>query len=133
MAALSVLALLAVETAKGQEWHDTDQATIQWDAVTTLEDGNPATGTISYKLYRKTAPAGEPEVIAEGVTATSYVMTFPVEGSYIIGVSAVRDVEGQSIESSSISWSDDPQYTNNAPWGIKHYISPAAPTGLRKQ
>ena len=63
-------------------------------------------------------------------------LTFTVEGSFVVGVSAMRyeGTEGNLtlLSESQISWSDVGAVTPD-PFGFRFYKNPAAPRGLRKQ
>jgi len=131
-ASITVILFFAYKT-EAQEWHVTDQATIAWDAVTTLEDGQPILEPPTYKVWRKVAGSADKELVASGIVETQNTIAFAAEGSYFVGVSAVRLLaEGLEIEG-AIAWSDDPEATGGNPFGIRHYIPPAMPRNLTQQ
>jgi len=130
--------------AWAQTWHPTNQATVGWDAVTTMtnEDGTveplPEGDTITYKAHViREANIGNPDAaILLGETSdTQYVITLPDEGRWFVGVSAVRihPVEGEEpiVTESEISWSSVAEVTNNDPFGFAMFYMPTQPSGLR--
>jgi len=123
--------------ASAVTYYAPDQATIAWDAVTTLSDGNPipAGDVVAYKVYLShdgITIVGEPVE----VTATQYTITFPAgEAIWFAGVSAVRIPQGTDIKSeSSIIWSNstDATMVPGGPFGWRTYLGPASVTGLHR-
>lgn len=117
-----------------------DQSTIEWNAVTTYEDGTPipTNQTVSYQVFlgNYPIPAGQDRndrsqyMFLDITTDTTYTITFAGEGVYLAGVRAVRTV-GDVYVASGISWSDDPVVTP-IPWYYVHARSYAQPIGLRQ-
>lgn len=106
-----------------QIWKQGSDVTVAWDAVTS------ATGTISYKLYYKPA-AGGTETFSKAATTTQATLTLP-EGRWYLGVSTVKTIGVDSVES-SINWSDNPAVTFQAQTFGVFYIAPAPPpVGIR--
>ena len=135
MAALAVV--LTTALAQAQTWYPANQATVAWDAVTQLSDGTPipAGSTIQYVVYTK-APGGTVfSAMGTPVPATQMLITFAVEGQYIIGVKAQRlaGTPAAMVSESDIAWSD---VAANVPasgiWGVIYYIKPGAVRNLRK-
>lgn len=134
LAVLGVICLFLLTHAKAMDWHGADQVTMSWDPVTTLSDGTPApAGEITYTVWVENAADASETEIASGIAGTSYTFTFGAEGKYILGVQTVRTVDGVVLESSSISWSDDPLVAVPDAWGVIHYLPPANATGLQKE
>jgi len=101
--------------------------TVAWDQVTVVS------GTVTYKTYRKLAVGGV-ETYVGTVSALQATLTFAEEGRYILGVRSVRNVDGIEVESSTISWSDNPAVCmNGKTFGVQYYVPPDAPKGLRTQ
>ena len=118
-------------------YYTPDQATIAWDAVTTLDNGNPlpAGDTVAYKVYLShdgLLPDGTPVEIS----ATQYTLTFPVgEAVWFAGVSGVRTPQGTTLKiESSITWSNstDAVAVPGGPFGWRTYVGPGSVTGLRR-
>ena len=122
----------------GQEWHTANQITITWDAVTEMQGGVviPETDLIEYRVYLvnavtdpdKTNPA-EVDITGD----TSYVITLVNEGQYFVGLQTIRKLaDGEVIGESIIGWSDDPAIASDGhTFGIRHFLPPLVPTGLR--
>ena len=130
--ALAILGLvfLVMQDAKAQEWYVTDQVTVLWDAVTTLDNGDPLTETPLYHVY---VESGGVSRFITGTAETQQVITFSEEGTYWIGVSAVRLMDDGALMESNIAWSNNVEVVQSgATFGIRHYLPPARPTGLRK-
>jgi len=134
-----ILSLVIIFSAYALDWQKTNQATVAWDAVTTLEDGTviPAGDVIKYNVYLanfKTDPNKEnPSLLTTTpIVDLQYVITLNTEGRYLVGVSAVRfDSEGTLLEESEVNWSDtNGEYTPN-PFGIVHHVPPGKPKNLR--
>ena len=133
-----VLFLTFSVTAFSQEWHTANQITITWDAVTELQGGVaiPETDIIEYRVYLsntitdpdKTNPA-EIDITGD----TSYVITLVNEGQYFVGLQTIRKlVDGEVIGESYIGWTDDPAIVSNGvTFGIRHFLPPMVPVGLR--
>lgn len=117
--------------AEAQTWYPTNQATVGWDAVTQLADGNPlpADTTIKYAVYRAAPDRGNQVLLADNIDGTEYVVTLSAEGQYLVGVQAIRLVAGVEVARSTIAWSDDPQAAQ-VPFGLVYFVPPQAVTGL---
>jgi hypothetical protein len=111
----------------GQTWKPTNSVIAGWDAV-----APPATGgTISYKGYsKKEDGTGQKE--HGSFTTNQGTWTFTEEGRFFLGVSTIRTVQGVSVESSTISWSDNPAVTFQAQtFGIQYILPAQAPVGIK--
>jgi len=133
--------LLCATSVFGQTFYTPDQATIAWDATTTLNNGSaiPAGDIVQYEIYLSN----------DGLTGTKvgttsllqYTLTFTGEGIFFVGVAARRIPSGivpancndATCPISSITWSNS---TNTAavpvPFGFVNYLPPKSVTGLRK-
>jgi hypothetical protein len=133
-----VILLLVVGVAFAQTWHTANQATVEWDAVDILDNGDPlpATDVIEYVVYLANAitdpDKNNPSEIAT-VTDTSQLITLNVEGSYFVGVKAIRkDSLGEVLGESEVAWSDLPQYCQNGEtFGLRFFQPPDAIKNMR--
>ena len=124
-----------------QTLYPPDQATIAWDATTTLSNGNaiPVGDTVQYEIYLSN----------DGLTGTSvgttsllqYTLTFTGEGIFFVGVSARRIPSGtilancndQTCPISGVTWSNSTDIAAvPVPFGFINYLAPKSITGLRK-
>ena len=135
---LAILALLVGGIAFAQTWHTTNQATVEWDAVTTVGGGTPlpAGDTIEYVVYLANAITDPNKTNPSEVgrlTGTSQLITLNVEGQYFVGVKAIRKIpDGTEVGESEVAWSDDPQYCQNGEtFGLRYFLPPAAPKNMR--
>ena len=133
-----LLVLFLAGVAFAQTWHTTNQATVEWDAITTLSNGDPlpATDTVEYVVYLANAITDpgktNPSEIAR-TTDTSQLITLNVEGQYFVGVKAIRKIaDGTEVGESEVAWSDLPQYCQNGEtFGLRYFLPPAAPANMR--
>jgi len=139
MIAALIMTLVFAGSAFCVEWKTTNQATVAWDAVTTLDDGSavPANNTVKYRVYLSNADSdpdkASPALLtAEPITALEYTLTLNAEGRYLVGVQAVRyDENSTEVGTSTINWSDTNGEATPNPFGLLHYLPPAAPANLR--
>jgi hypothetical protein len=136
LATLFVFFLAVPAFAQVSNWHIANQATVGWDAVTQLDNGDPlpAGDVVQYVVLlanaltdpNKTNPA---EVGT--VTALEYTVTLNVEGRYLVGIRAERIVEGTKVSESIVAWSDDPAYVaNGETFGLSYFRPLKAVGGL---
>ena len=119
------------QPATAFEWHQANETTIAWDAVETLADGAalPTGDAIKYQVYTRD---GDGVVVAiREVDATQALLTFTVEGNFIVGVSSVRYRDDVKLSESVINWSDVNGGSTPDPFGFSSYQNPAQPLGLR--
>lgn len=135
---LALFIMLIGSIALAQTWHTANQATVAWDAVTTVDNGDPlpATDTIEYVVYLSNAvtdPDKNNPVEVARTTNTEQLITLNVEGSYFVGCKAIRKIaDGTNVGESVVAWSDDPQYVlNGQTFGLRYFMPPAAPSNLR--
>lgn len=115
-----------VGIASAQQWVTVDSINVLWDPVTV------SSGTVSYKTYFRSASGG-PETFFSTVTTPQATITFTVEGRYFVGVKSIRNVDGIELESSTISWTDNPAVVQNGvTFGVQYYSLPGNVGGLRK-
>ena len=116
-------------------WKNTNQITIAWDAVTTLNNGNPIPVGFSvlYRIYTRIFGTIS-EVEVTSLAATQVIITFSDEGRYLVGAKAVRleDATGLAVSESEISWSDNPAVVSSAgTFGVIYYLPLANPKNVR--
>lgn len=134
---LAIALLFVCSTVGAVEWKKTNQATVAWDAVTTLVDGSaiPAGDVLKYRVYLANAQTdpdkANPALLGE-TDQLEYLITLNTEGRYWVGVQTVRyDSAGVELEVSTINWSDvNGEYTPN-PFGIFHHLPPGQVKNLR--
>ncbi len=132
-----LLVLFLAGIALAQTWHTANQATVAWDAVL-LDNGDPIppTDTIEYVVYLSNAITDPNKLNPVEVATTTnleQLITLNVEGSYFVGVKAVRKIaDGTNVGESTVAWSDDPQYVQNGQtFGLRYFLPPAAPREIR--
>ena len=137
IATLVALGVFIFASVYAQIWHTANQVTIEWDAVTTNTNGTSLTtgDIVKYKVYIKNAVTGGEPIELEEVTSTEYTVTLNTEGSYFLGVKALRyNSEEEVISESTISWSDIPEACfEGKNFGVRYFLPPSNPLGLRKK
>lgn len=135
---LIVFVMVAASLAFAQVWHTANQATIGWDAVTTIEGGAPlpAGDTIEYVVYLSNAitdPGKDNPVEVATLTDLTQLITLNTEGRYFVGVKAVRKIQdGTEVGESEVSWSDNPQVVlNGDTFGLRYFLPPSGPVNVR--
>jgi hypothetical protein len=133
---LIILAILIFAApAMAQTMYDANQATIGWDAVTKLADGTtiPAANTVKYQVYTKPNSVATGVKVGTEITATQLLISFAVEGSYFIGVEALRYNGTTLVSKSPLSWSDVPaNCQGGVAFGINYWQSLMQAGGLRR-
>ena len=141
MVLLLVGIFFSANNVLAQTLYPPDQATIAWNAVTTLNNGSviPTGDTVQYEIYLSN----------DGLTGTSvgttsllqYTLTFTGEGIFFVGVGARRIPAGtvpancndQTCPISGITWSNSTDVVAvPVPFGFINYLAPKSITGLRK-
>lgn len=138
MAIVTVLLLALMGNAFGITWHTANQATIEWDAVTTNINGDPLPPdeTVEYVVYLANAVTDpnktNPAEVWRGAAATATI-TLNVEGRFLVGVKAVRKLsDGTTATESVVNWSDDPLVClGGTDFGLRFYLPPMGPINLR--
>lgn len=136
--ALVLFFLISVcPSVHSQEWHIANQATITWDAVTTLANNAtiPESNTIEYNVWLSNADTDPDKLnpVAVGTTSeTLYVVTLNVEGQFFVGLQTVRkSSEGTLLGESGIGWTDDPAIAANGDiFGLQYFVPPANAFGV---
>jgi hypothetical protein len=136
-----IIVLVLQGFAYADFWYPANQSTLGWDheAAVTLPDGTVVTipqQELSYQVFRTLATApdkDQPEFLGPTPEKT-FLVRFAEEGRYLLGVRAVRTIEGvEKPVVSTISWSDDPAQTHDSPFGVEFFVPPAAPVGVRAE
>ena len=117
--------------AFAQDFVDTNQITIEWDAVSAIDPAD----TIAYQVFRAPYPfTGDRQDENTpwedmGVTlSVQMTLTFTVEGDFVAGVRTVRDVQGIGImKYSDQIWSD---IDGNPPFVLRYYMSPESSVSM---
>jgi len=132
MLLLAAMALsITMGAAQAASWHTANQLTVAWDAVTTKDDGGAlgAGETIEYVVYMANAatdPNKANPVEVDRTAATESTLTLNVEGSFFVGVKAVRKLaDGTAVSESTISWSDTADATGAGnEFGVRYFLPP---------
>jgi hypothetical protein len=134
-----ILGFMANCQASDITWHQLNDATVGWDAVTTFENGSqiPDSDIVKYMVF-VAEPGKKDEKQNMGETELiEFKVGVPGEGKWFVGVMAIRyrlkDGEITNLGESVIAWSDLDEFTNSNPFGIEFYFKPAAPLNLRKK
>ncbi len=136
---MSIVVLSMAGTAVAEEWYTANQATVRWDAVTTLLNSDPVPegDLVSYNVYTRSVQTGLVFEVATGVAEVEYTITLSEEGDYHIGVRAVRTVPAvgelpaRVVDTSDIGWSSDPLIAKDGvTFGVSYYYSLSVPGGL---
>ena len=124
----AVLALLLSPLLMGVTTITANAVVVEWDAVTQTTEGDPIPpAQITYEVLRAPETDRAAFVVIEEVSLTTSVVLLPIEGmAYLIGVRAIRNVEGLRLES-TIAWSDEAEN----PFVVMRVAAPAAPLRLR--
>jgi len=129
-------------TACGQTVYYKNEATLQWDPVTTDADGNPLlpTDTLTYEVYIYDYNIGvaDPQSTAElafidEVAACGKLIVFPHRTTWAAGV-RTKLVDGDAnITYSPLAWSYIPEDADlvSGPFLYSPYGTPTKPTDLR--
>jgi hypothetical protein len=112
-------------------------ATVLWDPVTTLTDGSnlPAGDTMAYELWLQPCTsagvATGTATLAATVSAATSPLVLTLEGYYVVGVRAIRQISGGGSVTSGYTWSQVSGTPN--PWFLAYYRAPANPKNIRTQ
>lgn len=126
-----------------ENWVSTNQATVAWDAVSTLNDGSsvPVTDVIRYNVFIRDRKSGVTTEVAHEILETRYTISFDPEGFWHIGAQAVRYVSvdglipsGDEPLMSEIIWSDVAENcADGVTFGIRHHIPPGKVRNIRSE
>lgn len=112
-------------------FHNANQVTVGWNAVTQDVDGEPLTSTVFYKLWLVNADT-DPEKnnavevwTGEELQAT---ITLGIKGRYFVGVQAWLDEDLHSF----INWADELEGQEEVTlFGLRFAVPPNRPKNLR--
>ena len=125
--------MIVASEVVAQEWHTANQTTIAWD----ISDGSTVDppipqDQISYYVYLvnyDTDPSKTNPTRIGTATVPTFTVTLNTHGRYLVGVSAIRTVDGEVVGESDKSWSD----AANPAFGIRYFNPPPQPGGLKVQ
>lgn len=114
-----------------QEFIMANQGSVEWNAVTTLNNGDPipVESTIKYGIYLK----DQNDLITK-IDETEnllYTYTFFVEGKFVTGVSAIRYIGTEVINESLINWADVNGASTPNPFVFMYYEKLSIPQNQR--
>jgi len=110
---------------------NSNQATLQWNAVTTDVDGDAITG-VTYRLYLANADTdpnkSNPVIALDNITDTSATITLGTKGRFFVGCRAILgDLE------SVINWADELEnQETESLFGLRFAVPPHAPKNINK-
>lgn len=119
-----------------------NQVTVGWDAVTTLQNGNPvpAGDLIKYEIYLADYPVAEADrenpaahTLLGETDAVEWLVTLQNEGNYAVGIRSIRYVDGDTVDpdkriENGFGWSDIDGVP--VPWYLSYFIPAAKATGI---
>jgi hypothetical protein len=129
-----VLCMIFLFACSHINWINTNEATIEWEAVTKLADGRdiPADREVRYLVYVDNPKTHEEMLVEKYVNddridaekpipETSCKIRFKDKGLCLVGVQSVLyNFNTRSFEKpSGISWSDSKIATQNNPFGVR--------------
>jgi len=130
---LAVL-LVVIGSVEAQTWITANQATIGWDASTTLTSGAavPPADLVKYQAWTKRG-ADAPVKVGSEITALQTTITFSAEGRYLMGVQAIRYPAGETVgQPSTITWSDSTDVVAvPSRFGIVYFLATRNPGNFR--
>jgi len=126
-----IASLLLAGTAFALDFYNSNQVTLEWNAVTTDADGDPITG-VTYRLYLANADTDPNKtnavIAADGITALQETITLGTKGRFFVGVSSLLgDLE------SVINWADELENQEGYElFGLRFAVPPHAPKHIRR-
>jgi len=129
-----VLCMIFLFACAHTNWINTNEVTIDWEAVTTLADGSdiPENNEVRYLVYIDNPNMHVNELVEKYVddvridavtpiAETSCKIRFKDKGSFLVGVQSVLyNNEKKTVGMRSvISWSDSKNATKNNPFGVR--------------
>jgi len=128
---LAILAVLMAGTAFALDFYNSNQVTLEWNAVTTDADGDAITG-VTYRIYLANADTDPNKtnavIAADGITALQKTITLGTKGRFFVGVSSLLgDLE------SVINWADELENQEGYElFGLRFAVPPHAPKNIRR-
>lgn len=120
-------------------WHQVNEVTIAWDAVTQFIDGSPIPegDLMKYKVFVAEPEKKDDKFYMGETELLEFTLGLPKEGKFFAGVQAIRyrliNEELRLLSESTISWSDTDEATANNPFGVVFYFKPTVPLNVRKK
>ena len=117
-------------------WHTANEFTVSWDAVTTNVDETAVPANeIEYELFVVNAITDpnktNPTSVWRGPELT-HVVTLNTEGQYLLGIRAIRVIDGVDQSTSVNVYSDDPAVCQDGvTFGVRYFIPLKNPIGFR--
>lgn len=134
----SILLLLLSFSAFASDlsWHTANELTLAWSPVTKNNQGESISDVIHYEIAIVSASSvdrNKDKVIIGSTEATQHQIEFNEEGRFILGVRAVRIIEGEALSTSTWAWSDDPSAAKEGRvFGGQFFFPLASPQGMQK-
>ncbi len=133
---LSVLSLFVGSSDAGavDTWVSADQTTVKWDASTGNIDGTPfeAGVVIEYRVFIDKVAKSDPIQVWQGEELQASI-TMPKQGRYLVGLQALKIIDGEIEAVSETVWSDDPAVVGTpGTFGVVYFKNPKHPVNLRK-
>ena len=122
-----IIPLLLIATVITAQTHYADQVTVEWDAPTTYDNGDPIPAglILTYDVYIR--EKGGSQVFVGETMTLEYTVTLPAPGmKYDIGVLAKYPVDSDWIYS-VVAWSIEEG------WDVGFFVPAAQPDNLRVQ
>ncbi len=127
MKKIAILLVLLAPLLMAQDIIYTSSAVVEWDAVTTLGNGDPipAGWTVEYEIF-----ISDPETSIGMITQTEIDIPVTWNTHRYVGVRAVMN-DGTVIHYSDINWSNVNGAETPDPFELVGVQLPAVPLGLR--
>ncbi len=127
MKKIAILLILLAPLLMAQDIIYTSSAVVEWDAVTTLGNGDPipAGWTVEYEIF-----ISDPETSIGTITQTEIDISVTWNTHRYVGVRAVMN-DGTMIHYSNINWSNVNGTQTPDPFTLVGVQPPAVPLGLR--
>lgn len=111
------------QNAMAIDWTTGAEIGIEWDAVAKINDAD----VISYIIYTKNIETESEKIYDTTQNTEALVKINEPEGPYYIGVSAYRTTVSNAEIEGEIAWSNEAEN----PFGLRFYVAPGKPSGLR--
>lgn len=125
---LFLILCFAIPFAFALTFHNANQVTLAWNAVTTDVDGDPCPD-VTYTLLLANADTdpekANPTIVAENITDLTATITLQ-KGRYFVGIQAVKD-DLKSV----INWADEVEGQEGVEiFGLRFAVPPSGPKDL---
>ena len=110
-------------------FHNANQFTLEWNAVTADADGDPLTDvTYEVLLANAITDSNKTNPTVMPFSTTTATITLGVKGRYFVGVRSVWD-----DLRSEINWGDLPDGQTAPVFGVRFAVPPVIPNGFNKK